>query len=188
VSKLLTAQDIEAAALSLNTEIPVIKAVMEVESRGSGFLPSGKPIILFEGHIFHRYTQGRFSIKYPDISYSVWTKKYYIGGEGEWSRFNKAFSLAPREAMLSTSWGLFQICGFNYRPSGYITVGDFVDAMKISEGEQLRAFITFLRSIGLDDELREKNWAAFALRYNGTGFKKNQYDKKLASAYKKHSI
>ncbi|WP_328515044.1 N-acetylmuramidase domain-containing protein [Ralstonia pseudosolanacearum] len=36
-----------------------MRAVNEVESRGSGFLPDGRPVILFERHVMYRQLQGR---------------------------------------------------------------------------------------------------------------------------------
>ncbi|MBU7571486.1 MAG: DUF3380 domain-containing protein, partial [Flavobacterium sp.] len=32
-----------------------------------------------------------------------------------------------------------------------------------------------------------KNWAEFALRYNGKGYKTNRYDEKLMKAYARYS-
>jgi hypothetical protein len=43
--------------------------------------------------------------------------------------------------------------------------------------------INFIKSAKLDDELRAKNWAAFAKGYNGSGYRANQYDTRLAKAY-----
>ena len=64
----LSEQNFKDAAASLNCEIAVIKAVTEVESRGNGFLPDDQPVILFERHIFSRYTKGKYDKDYPDIS------------------------------------------------------------------------------------------------------------------------
>jgi len=75
--------------------------------------------------------------------------------------------------------------GFNHAMCGFDSVGAFADAMKESEGAQLLAFVGFVKSAGLSDELRNKNWAAFARGYNGAAYKKNNYDTKMAAAYKK---
>ena len=42
----------------LDVEMAALRAVADVEARGSGFLPepSAKPKVLFEGHAFHRLT------------------------------------------------------------------------------------------------------------------------------------
>jgi peptidoglycan hydrolase-like protein with peptidoglycan-binding domain len=52
-----------------------------------------------------------------------------------------------------------------------------------SEGGQLDVMVAFIIGAGLSKHLRSKNWAAFAKGYNGPGYAKNQYDKKLSTAY-----
>jgi N-acetylmuramidase len=49
---LIQESDYQAAAQSLGCEVAAVKAVAAVESAGHGFLPNGKPKILFEAHIF----------------------------------------------------------------------------------------------------------------------------------------
>src|SRR5690606_9124422 len=44
--KLLKNSDMERVANTLNVEVAAMKAVYEVESRGKGFLPDGRPKIL----------------------------------------------------------------------------------------------------------------------------------------------
>lgn len=90
-------------------------------------------------------------------------------------------------ALRATSWGKFQILGDNYKAAGYPTVKEFVGAMKSGEGEQLRAFVNFIKSQGMVDELQRKDWASFAEKYNGPSYKSNKYDKRLEAAYKKYS-
>src|SRR5690554_4118721 len=51
---LLGEDDIIRAAQALGVEPAAIKAVNEVESRGRGFLPDGRPVILFERHVMRR--------------------------------------------------------------------------------------------------------------------------------------
>lgn len=53
-----------------------------------------------------------------------------------------------------------------------------------SEGEQLRAFGEFCRRRGLDRFLRARDWTRFALGYNGPAQADNDYDAKLAAAYR----
>ena len=59
--------------------------------------------------------------------------------------------------------------------------------MHDSEAAQLEAFVNFILSQKLDDEMRERRWADFARKYNGPGYRANRYDEKLASAFKKFS-
>jgi hypothetical protein len=51
-------------------EVPAAEvwAILEVETSGSGYLPDGRPRILFERHIFRRQTEGRFDAAAPDLS------------------------------------------------------------------------------------------------------------------------
>jgi glutathione synthase/RimK-type ligase-like ATP-grasp enzyme len=41
---------------------------------------------------------------------------------------------------MATSWGKFQMMGFNYKIVGFETVGDMVDYLKKGEAEQLEVF------------------------------------------------
>lgn len=182
---ILTEIDFQRAAKKLRCEVAAVKAVAEVESRGKGFYASGFPVILFEKHIFRKYTQGRYNKSHPHLSGDA--GGYGAAGQNQINKFNEAFGLNPTAAMKACSWGKFQIMGFNHEVCGYEDVGSFVDAMKESEGKQLDAFIEFVIGNGLGIHLRTKNWAAFAKGYNGAGYRKNNYDTKMASAYKRHS-
>jgi hypothetical protein len=73
--------------------------------------------------------------------------------------------------------------GFNHKICGYDNVMDFVQGMLKSERTQLDAFEKFVRYKGIDDDLRDKHWAGFAQVYNGSSYKTNKYDEKLATAY-----
>jgi len=183
----LTDIDFIWAANQLGCELEVLKAVAEVESATSGFLPDGSPKILFEGHIFHRLTNGKYSKReiYKDISYPKWTSKYYEGGGQEYDRLKRAYDLNPVAAIKSASWGKFQIMGFNYNRCGFADVFEFMVAMDTSEKKHLDAFICFIKSYNLDKELREKDWEGFARGYNGPSYDKNRYDEKLIKAYKR---
>lgn len=185
MSKILTEQDFEIAAKKLRCEIASVKAVAEIESLGKGFYADGFPVILFERHVFRKYTQGRYNKSHPHLSGAA--GNYGASGQNQRNKFNEAFALNPIAAMKSCSWGKFQIMGFNHAVCGFDSVGEFVDAMKKSEGEQLLAFVNFVINNNLADELRKKNWAKFAKGYNGAGYKKNNYDVKLAAAYRKYA-
>jgi N-acetylmuramidase len=178
--------DFERAARTLQCEIAGIKAVAEVESRGDGFLASGRPKILFEAHLFSRRTQHEYDGTHSDISSPRWNKALYKGGEQEYERLEKAMALSPQAALESASWGRFQIMGFNHQHAGFASVETFVNAMFESEARHLDAFISFVQDIGLTAHLREKRWADFARGYNGEGFAENQYDVKLKAAYDKY--
>lgn len=182
----LTEAGFKTAAEVLNCEVAAIQAVCEVEAPRGGFLPDDRVRILFERHKFHSFTAGTFSKSNPDISNRV-AGGYGAEGAHQWARFSKAFALDPKAAMKSCSWGKFQIMGFNFAAAGFETLDDFVSAMKVSEDEQLKAFVNVIKSWALQDELRRHDWASFARQYNGENYKINRYDVKLAAAYKKYS-
>lgn len=184
MSKSITEQGFAAAAKELGVEVATIKAVASVESAGSGFDPDGRVKILFERHKFHTFTRGQFDKSHPAISSSS-AGGYGAAGAHQWKRFNEAFELDPDAAMRATSWGKFQIMGFNCEAAGYSSVGEFVEAMKVDEDTQLKAFVKVIKSWGLAGELRQHDWAGFARQYNGSQFRKNQYDTKLAAAYER---
>ena len=187
----LTFSDISKAAALIGVEPCAVKAVLDVESGGSGFLPDGRVKILFEGHIFWRELKKRgmdpapLASKFPNIVYSKWDKSQYKGGVREWERLNSAALLNIDAALASASYGLFQIMGFHYAACGFASVQAFVDAQKVSEATQLEAFCAFMRSQGHVPFLAKRDWAGFARRYNGSGYAANQYDIKLAKAYAK---
>lgn len=192
--KLLTESDFRKAAKLLKCDVPAIKAVAEVESAGNGFLSDGRLKVLFEGHQFYKFTHGAFAKTHPTICHKKWTKRFYtkgpnadVRGAGELNRLQQAMALNRHAALMSASYGKFQIMGFNYPVCGFGDVENFVDAMKVSEGEQLKAFCNYVIGNAIDDELRNHDWAGFAKRYNGAEYWKNKYDEKLAAAYKKYS-
>lgn len=191
---LLSQADIENAAHLLGVDIASVHAVKAVESRGNGFLPDGRPVILYERHIMrHRlkangmsnYMITDFMQRYPAL-----VSKHaggYHGGTTEHYRLDLAMTLHINAALESCSWGLFQIMGYHWERLGYANINDFVRAMEQSEGNQLGAFVQFiLTDEKLHEALKAKDWAAFAKRYNGPGYKKNHYDTKLAEAYEEH--
>lgn len=186
MSKLLTEKDFIEAANQIGCEVAAIKAVSEVEAPKGGFLPSGKPTILFEAHIFSAKTRHKYDLTYPQISSRKWNKTLYLGGEREYERLEQAKQLDKNAALQSTSWGKFQVMGFNFKICGWDNIESFVHDMYISEGQHLKAFIGFIKSNKLDKYLISKDWAKFALRYNGIGYKQNKYDEKIAAAYKKY--
>ena len=182
----LTEQDFIDAAALLGCEVAAVKAVAEVEAPRGGFWPDDSPVTLFEGHWFHRYTNGIYDASYHAISYSKWTRKWYgKTWREEQARLYAAVQLDRHAAYLSASWGKFQVMGFNFAIVGFATVESFVDAMRVSEGEHLEAFCAYVKHELLDDELREHRWDDFARRYNGPEYQKNDYAGKLARAYER---
>ena len=183
----LQRSDIDAAAASIDVDVPALQAVIEVECRGRGVLDDGRPVILFEAHIFDRETGGRFRADHPNISSATWNRSLYgPPGGHQYDRLDAAIALDREAALRSASWGLGQIMGFNAAAAGAATVEDFVGTACLGEPAQLNQFLSFLKSSGIDADLRHHRWAEFARRYNGPAFAENQYDTKLAAAFSRH--
>lgn len=182
--------DFDKAAQVLNVDPAAIRAVHQVESAGrNGFLPDGRPMILFEGHIFwaqlkkigidpNQHTAGN-----QDILFPKWDRTFYKGGAAEYDRLERAIHIHHSAALCSASWGMFQIMGFNHKLCRYDTVERYVEAMKKDSDHQFMAFVYFLQNTGIDIALRKLDWAEFARRYNGPGYASNRYDEKLKQAY-----
>jgi peptidoglycan hydrolase-like protein with peptidoglycan-binding domain len=179
----LNNRDYAQAAQLVGADVATIRAVIEIEAAGSGYFSDGRPKILFEAHWFSAFTDSRYDYSHPSISSPVWNRSLYIGGIGEWDRLYKALRLDRAAALKSASWGLGQIMGFNHLKADATTVEDLVKAMHQSEGQQLTAMFNFIRNEGLSPFLARRDWAGFALRYNGEGYRINQYDLRLAEAY-----
>jgi len=177
----LSDADYEKAAKDLSCTVAAVRAVAQVESAGGGFYADKRPKILFERHIFHARTKGKYTAEHSNIS---WPKRGgYLGGVREYDRLKEALALDRKAALESASWGKFQVMGFNCSTCGFSDVEEFVKAMVSGEAAQLAGFVAFIKKNKLDDELVRRDWAGFARGYNGTSYAENKYDKKLADAY-----
>jgi hypothetical protein len=163
-----------------------IWAVLTVETRGFGFLADRRPQILFERHVFHRLTNGAHDNANADISKSK--AGGYIGGSGEYGRLEKAMQLDKTAALQSASWGIGQIMGFNFKVAGYGSTDKLVAGMVKDENAQLQAMANFIKGNNLAGALQRNNWVSFARGYNGEGFKRNEYDTRLAAAHAKFKV
>lgn len=190
---------------NIHLSLPVVKAIVSVESNGRGHLPDGRPKILFEGHKFWYWLEQEgknppdLQREFPHIIYEKWTKKHYFGGASEYQRLEAAKKIDPKAAIYATSWGLFQILGENLehhiKGRNYKDVFDFEKQQHESEEIHFLDFLEFIKSkkvrgkalIHYVSEVHagQYDWEAFAYGYNGSGYKANQYDVKLKAAYLK---
>ncbi len=177
--------DLTKAAARLDLTYAHMKAVIDVESSGAGFY-RGRATILFEPHRFSRATKKKFDKTNPAVSYPVWDPKRYPKSQDDrWGQLVEAVSLNVDAGFASASYGMFQILGENHKACGFPTPFDFAEAHARDEQMQLLAFERFITSQKLVEKLKAKDWAGFAAAYNGTAYKKNSYDTKLADAYKR---
>lgn len=179
----ISEEDYSCAAKTLDCDKAAIKAFAKVESRGSGFLPDGRPVILFERHIFNRLLKAK-EMSCNDTSICSSKSGGYLGGAREHDRLDKAIVVDKESALQSASWGMFQCMGFNWKVCGYKSLQEFINAAHRSEKDHLDMFVGFIKSNNkLLTAVRNKDWSAAARIYNGPGYKKNNYDVKLAQAY-----
>jgi hypothetical protein len=182
----LTDGDINELAEIWNIDPCHLRAVLAVESVGSGFLlrepAPARPKILFEAHWFYKLTPKPVSKTRPDLSSRRWNRKLYKGGSAEWNRLEDAVSFDELPALKSASWGLGQVMGFNHKAAGCETIQQFVVENFTGEREQFQHMLNFVENNNLMTPLRAGRWADFARGYNGAGYRANRYDEKLAAA------
>jgi hypothetical protein len=196
----LTKEQISDIAKSIGLDYPTLRAFIEVESGGSGFI-NGKIVIQFEPAIFKTYAPKDYQ-----------TYKLLLGKEThtdaeakllgywhivlnnkvesqipEYAAFNAAYAINAKAALLSTSIGLMQCMGFNYAACGYKSVNDMWDDFRKGEYQQVKGGTMFIKSNkALYAALRDKLWNKAAYYYNGSNYAVNNYDVKLKNAYLKH--
>lgn len=190
--RLLGHQDLVCCAHDLGVPIAAIRAVVEVESRGAGFLADGRPVILYERHIMYRRLRDRgidaeaLRARHPDLVQP--TRGGYVGGAAEHARLDAARRIHRAAAIESCSWGLFQIMGFHWQALGYASADLFESLNSTTEGYQLQAFALFVRANpAIHHALRAGAWATFASLYNGPDYRANLYDTRLARAYARYA-
>lgn len=161
-----------------------IWTVLAVETSCCGYLEDRRPQILFERHIFHRLTNGRFDD--GDISDAA-QGGYGPPGANQYDRLAKAIGMNRSAALQSASWGIGQVMGESFRHAGFEQIDGMVNAMSDSEDNQLMAMGAFLVATGLKVPLQSHNWTAFARGYNGANFAINRYDIRLNAEFQKFS-
>lgn len=190
--KTLTDSDIVKTARFNQIEPAVLKSIAITEANGSGFMQDGRCKILFEGHLFWAellkkgIDPSQFVKANEDILYPTWKKDFY--NQDQWLRLEKAKKIHAESALKSTSWGMFQILGSNYKECGYCDVFEFTASMQQNEFNQLRALVSFLYAAKLINFLKKIRtdgtaWSQFARGYNGPRYKENNYDIKLLKNY-----
>lgn len=159
---------VKQAVKVTNTNIPLARllAFIEVESGGRGFDPKTNKLILqFESGVFYKAT----GIARSKDNNWAWDENVVDVQSKEWEAFNEAFLKIDKvKAMESTSWGLPQIMGFNYKQAGYNSVGEMLDDYKRGELQQVVSLIKFIQnSPKLYKAVLEKDYEQIAAIYNG---------------------
>ena len=177
----VTAADIEAIAARLGCSVAQLRAVGAVESGGAAFDAQGRPKILFERHLFHRATGGRFT----PAPYSQPT----FGGYdvSSWDKLTAAAGKDVDAAFGSASWGKFQVLGRYWQALGYGSAFDLALSTVAGEAEHYEMLARFVSINNLKPALRAmtgdpETCRGFARGYNGPAYERNAYHIKLAAA------
>jgi len=176
------ASGLQSALDTLGVGAAELWSIIHVETSGCGFLADRRPKILFERHVFSARTNHVYDAKYPEISNRT-PGGYGAFGAFQYQRLQRAMALDRHAALISTSWGLGQVMGFNAGTVGYDTAEHMIVDMSNSESAQLGAMAQYIGSNALGGALRSHDWSRFAAGYNGPGYRANNYDTRLASAY-----
>lgn len=191
--KKLTNEQIKQLAIQHGIEYACLKAVVEVEASGDGFIGE-LPKILYEPHIMHRLLTKKNYITirnnlmkaHPNLCYPRWGTYKYGAESIQHKRLEIASQFNHDTALESCSWGLGQVMGFHWKSLDYESLQAFINDMYESEAKQLEAMVRFIKTNGLLIHLKNKDWVRFAKGYNGSGYAKNNYHIKLANAYNKY--
>lgn len=193
---MITSTGFSSVSTLIGVPIPEIKAIAEVESNGSGFLPTGEPVILYEPYKFSKHTKGKFDRHtvtigggkcYPLSLSGAWgrTKAMYGSSSIQHQKLTAASALDRDAALMSCSWGKFQIMGEHWKVLGYPTLQEFINQMYKDEDAHLDAFGRFIKVNHLAVELKNHTEKFFD-RYNGSSWRQNNYRNKFLTALKKY--
>jgi RHS repeat-associated protein len=179
-----SAKAYKAAAEKLGVSLALIRAFYKAEVGNTGYLPDGRIKILFERHIFRKYTGDIYSKNYPDLS-GAYKPGTYGGYAHQYTRLSEAVKLDPESAYKSISISGFQIMGFNFEMLGFKSATDMYKA--ITDGNEdyhLTLFVRYITSKkGLIDAMKDNDYAKMAFLYNGPRYKDNSYDAKIKSGH-----
>lgn len=152
-----------SAAKQLGVDEAFLRALAEKEGGGKGFYINSEPVVRMENHVLNRYYASKGK------SFDA-TAKYGVNQTGinEWYRFKKAFDADPLAAIYSTSFGAFQVMGFNAISLGYPSLIDFFNKMSNSADDQFDAMIRFIKKNNLVPYIKNRDYIGFALKYNGS--------------------
>lgn len=188
--------DLPAVGAEIGVGEDVVHALIEVETRGTGFDKHGRVIMLFEPHKFYANLRGanRTLAVGQGLAYPRWGEKKYP--LDSYPRLAKAMLIDETAALRSCSWGMGQVMGDNFKMLKFKTVQEMVRAFADDEEKQLQGMIDFIKGANIDDDLRRieqktdvgqrviaQDWVPVVRVYNGAGYFKNNYHNRAAAAY-----
>lgn len=185
-------QSITAAAARRALAPATLLAVADVESAGKPFATVAgrrEPVIRFEGHYFDRRLRGaqRARARAAGLASpqpgSVANPRTQAA---RWALLERACAIDRKAALESVSWGIGQVMGAHWAWLGYASVESMVDEARSGVEGQIAIMLRYIDKAGLTAALRRRDWAAFAKGYNGPGYRKYGYDRKIARAFARY--
>lgn len=181
-----TAGGLSRAITVIGCDSAALQSVLQVETGGAGYDHNNRPKALFEPHLFYATLTTnpakQATAVAQGLAYPKWGTKPYPADS--YPHIAMACAIDQELALRSTSWGLPQVLGSNFKVCGYTSAVAMVQAfISGGEDEQLFAMAKFIVGKNLAKPLASHEWATFAKGYNGSGYAKNHYDTKLAQAY-----
>lgn len=172
-----------------------LMAVIEVESAGRPFEDDGvTPRFLYERHVMYKeLLKKRGQAKASEavrlnLARVGWNRsvQYKDQGtsKGRLALIARARAFDEECANRSASWGVGQTMGFHAESQGFKNANEMVAYMQTGGvPAQVQCMINEIKKSGLIDEMNRQDWAGFAYRYNGAGYRENKYDTRMAQAY-----
>lgn len=168
----------QATAKELDIAPAQVRAFAIVESDEKPFTPSGNPVVRFEAGYWKRF---RVATKAATIFDKA---KNPADLDARWEQFLRMKQVDETAAILSHSFGLFQLMGFNFKHALCADPVTFLGEHMTVEG-QFKLFRRFVKmSPALLSAIRMNKPDGVGHHYNGPQYKRNKYDVKWAAASK----
>ncbi len=184
----LSDEDFKIVADRLGVEVAAMKAVVAVEAGHDmkGFWAPGFPVVNCDKSLWKTCSKYVKQLRKDPPSTVVPAEIPAGFPRRAWQKLIDARKQNRELADLCTFWGMFQIGGFNYAICGCKSIDEFVYLQSYSELQQLEIFATLIENSGLTKYLKNRNWAGFASKYNGSSYARRGYHTKMANAYNKY--
>ena len=188
-----TRKEIEILATRIGVEPAALLAIAEVEAAGRAYaVVNGhkEPLIRFEGHYFDRRLPAskRTAARAAGLADpKAGAVKNPASQVARWAMLAKAAAIDHKAAHESVSWGLGQVMGAHWEWLGHSGIDALVAEARSGVGGQISLMARYIDKAGLAATIRRCDWAAFARAYNGPGYKRQGYDRKITEAYAKYA-
>ena len=163
-----------AKELAIRAEWP--QAIAHIESLARPFAENGLPVLRIEDRWWRKLAYSSAAAREIDA-----LKPLNPESQAQrWQNFEHLWSVDPVAVVKASSFGAFQIMGFNHAHAGFQDPLLFKEAMGFGAGAQTMAFVRLVKaSPKLHAALKAGDPVAIAIHYNGSGYAANRYDVKL---------